>query len=154
MSNYPAFICENGHEISSRKASCTDAFCSQCGARVINKCPECQCTIRGLSMESYGFIVDYDVPAYCRSCGKPYPWTVRSIESTVIMLQESDLSFDDQQKLIDILPDALSETPKTQLASIRFQKAIANAGNFVGEGLRQFAITFGCELFKNYLGLS
>ena len=68
------------------------------------------------------------------------------------MLQESSLPAADQEKLINSLPDMISETPRTQLASVRYKKAIA-VGGFVAEGLRDFVVNFGSEAFKNLIGL-
>lgn len=153
MSYYTGFICTNGHEISSLSYSCSDKYCTKCGAPVISKCDNCGTIIRGCYDSPYGYFGDYDVPSYCHNCGKPYPWTISAIEATVNMLKESDLSCDEQQRLISILPDAVSETPQTQLAAFRFKKAMASAGSFVADGLREFAISFGCELLKKQLGL-
>lgn len=153
MSYFPAFICRHGHKISSTTNHCSDKYCSKCGAPVIAKCPHCDNVIRGSYDNRLGICSEYEVPAYCRNCGKPYPWTSTAIEATMCMLEESELGFDEQEKLKAILPDVLSETPKTQLAAIRFKKAISGAGSFVAEGLRQFAISFGCEVFKKYLDL-
>lgn len=153
MGNYPAYICRNGHAVSTLSLTCHDKYCAKCGAPVSSRCPSCNSTIRGRSDENVMWSSKYIVPAYCRDCGKPYPWTTAAIEATVCMLQESDIPSEDQNKLIDILPDAITETPKTQLAAFRFQKAIATGGAFVAEGLRQFAIDFGCELLKKKVGL-
>ncbi|MGM9626932.1 MAG: DUF2321 domain-containing protein [Faecousia sp.] len=153
MSHYPAYICENGHEISSSSDICAEKFCSQCGAPIISKCPTCNSIIRGKPRSEYNYIFGFHVPAYCCTCGNPFPWTNAAIEAVKYMLEESDLSFDEQKKIVDILPDAMTETPRTQLAAIRFRKFIASAGEFVADGLRQFAIDFGCEIFKSYLGL-
>lgn len=154
MSYYPAFICENGHVVKSLSDSCSDKFCSICGARVIHKCPNCNAVIRGHSRETYGFLTEYTAPSYCIDCGKPYPWIVNAIEATALMLKEEPgLTFDECQKLIDILPDVITETPKTQLAAIRIRKTIATAGKFVAEGLRKFVIDFGCEVLKKQLEL-
>ena len=154
MSYYPAFICENGHVIRTATDSCTDKFCSACGAHVIHKCPNCNSVIRGKDRDAYGFAAIYITPAYCKDCGKPYPWIVNAIEATALILQEEPgLTFDECQKLIDILPDVVTETPKTQLAAVRIKKAFATAGTFVADGLRKFAIDFGCELLKKQLDL-
>lgn len=153
MGHYPAFICTNGHPISTSSANCKDKYCSLCGKPVISKCENCNTVIKGKYDGQFGTIADYKVPSYCPDCGKPYPWTKVAIEATVYMLEESDLAPDEQKKLIEVIPDVFTETPKTQLASIRYKKAIAGAGNFVADGLREFAITFGCEMFKHHLGL-
>ncbi|MBQ9838978.1 MAG: DUF2321 domain-containing protein [Oscillospiraceae bacterium] len=153
MSYYRAYICENGHAISSLSDSCPDKHCAKCGAAVINKCPECNGMIRGRSRSEYGFAAKYTVPSYCIECGKPYPWTRIAIQSTIYMLEESDLSYEEQNKLKEILPDIISETPRTALAAVRFKKAIISGGKFVADFLRQFAIDFGCEYLKNQLDL-
>lgn len=154
MGHYPAFICQNGHPISTSSNSCGDKFCSKCGAPISNKCPSCNNLIRGKSDETYGALANYIVPAYCRHCGKPFPWTSAAIEATIYMLEEeTNLSAEDRNKLIEVLPDVVAETPKTRLAAVRIQKAMATAGTFVAEGLRQFAIDFGCEFLKKQIGL-
>lgn len=152
MDYYPAFICGNGHAVSTLSNYCSDNFCSKCGAALISKCPDCGNTIKGRSVE-FGGLTDYTVPAYCRFCGKPYPWTKAAIEATMYMLQESELSDEEQRKLIEVLPDVIAETPKTQLAAVRIQKAMKTAGAYVAEGIRDFVISFGCELLKSKMGL-
>jgi len=154
MEYYPAFICENGHVIQLFSDSCTDRFCTTCGARVISQCPNCNAVIRGSLRGYFGPAPKYTAPAYCKDCGKPYPWTKNAIEATILLLKEErNLADDDRQKLIDILPDAIAEIPRTQLAAIRIRKGIAATGSFVAEGLRQFAIDFGCEFLKKQLDL-
>ena len=153
MRNYPAFICENGHVNSVYSFTCQDKFCTICGAKIISKCQNCNVTINGRPTGDFGFIGSYNAPAYCHNCGKPHPWTSKAIEAATYMVQEETrLSFDEQQKMIDILPDIVSETPKTQLASIRYKKIIA-LGGFIAEGLRDFAVSFACDAFRNYIGL-
>ena len=73
----------------------------------------------------------------------------------VAELLEEEEQLDDIQrsKLTASLPDIVSETPKTQVAVVRFKKALLSVGKFTAEGLRQFAIDFGCELAKSQLGL-
>ena len=80
-------------------------------------------------------------------------WTSASIEATAHLVEESELDVAAQRKLIEILPDVIAETPKTQLAAYRIQKAICEGSKFVAEGLRQCVIEFGCELLKKQLDL-
>lgn len=154
MTHYPAFICEKGHVIESLSDSCADKYCTVCGARVISKCPNCGAILRGKSRDAYGYLEAYTAPAYCKDCGKPYPWTKIAIEATVLMLkEETGLADDERQKLIDVLPDVIAETPRTPLAATRIRKAISSAGRFVAEGIRQFVIDCGCEFLKKQLDL-
>ena len=93
------------------------------------------------------------MPAYCRGCGKPYPWTERAIQATIELLAEDDnITADECNRLIEVLPDTISETPRTQLAIVRIKKALKYLGEFAADGIRQFIIDFGCELVKKQLG--
>lgn len=148
MDWYPAFICENGHVVRTCDDQCDDRFCQKCGARVIHCCPQCGATIPGkMRDDAADLLFPYHVPNYCASCGKPYPWTANAIEAAVYMIQESDLPKDEKRQLIDVLPDVVSETPKTQLAASRMKRALA-LGGWLAEGLREFLVAFGCELVK------
>jgi len=154
MGYFPAFICENGHEISTNSNACLDKFCTECGAPVISKCPSCGKTIRGISNGDYGFLCVYHVPAYCPDCGQPYPWTKTAIQATIDMLAEDeDYPEQDRERLVEVIPDIISETPKTKLAAVRVKKALNSLGSFAAEGLRSFLIDFGCEFVKSQIGL-
>jgi hypothetical protein len=154
-----AQICLNGHCISpsvDRSPERSQNHCRDCGAKTITQCPACNENINGTynvpGVVAIGF--EYHVPSYCHNCGKPYPWTNRAIEAAEALIDEDDgLSPDEKGKLSESLTDIITETPKTQLASARFKKAFMVAGRFTAEGLRQFAIDFGCELAKKQLGI-
>lgn len=148
-----AFICRNGHVISTSIDWSDGSYCTKCGSPILGDCPNCSHHIFWDPYLEPTHPSSFERPAYCKFCGKPYPWTAAALEAATHMLKESDLTADDQRKVIEILPDAISATPRTQLAALRFQKAMANAGTFVAEGLRQFAIDFGCEFLKKQLGL-
>lgn len=70
-----------------------------------------------------------------------------------LVMEDEDLQDATKKALVASLPDVISETPKTNLAVVRVKKALLSAGKFTVEGLRQFAIDFGCELVKKQLGL-
>lgn len=153
-----AQICLNGHCITSSAdvyPQHQQNFCDQCGAPTIMECPACHTPIRGY-YDSPGVIgsLGYDVPAYCYHCGKQFPWTESAMEAVAaLVMEDEDLQDATKKALVDSLPDVISETPKTNLAVVRVKKALLSAGKFTVEGLRQFAIDFGCELVKKQLGL-
>lgn len=152
-----AALCNNGHCSSDflTNTNYDQRFCQKCGAEIITSCPVCGVPIRG-KYYSPGFIdlTSYSVPSYCYSCGKPFPWTRTALEvATILIEEEAGFSQTDQERLVEILPDIITETPKSNLAAIRFKKALMSAGKFTAEALRQFAIDFGCEFFKKQLGL-
>lgn len=153
-SYYGASICENGHVVSKYDAN-KQKFCTQCGAKVISNCPTCNHSIQGLVVLNYAYIGKrpYTRPDYCPDCGAPYPWTVSAIENIKLLIQEEEeLSEQLKSSIVESLPDIITETPKTNLANVRFKKGLASAGKFTAEALKQFVIDFGCELSKKFLG--
>ena len=72
---------------------------------------------------------------------------------TELVMEDEELQDTAKEALVASLPDVIAETPKTQLATVRVKKALLAAGKFTAEGLRQFAIDFGCEFLKSQLGL-
>lgn len=154
MPNFYAKICLNGHVHVETYPLTKDEYCEICGAKLISKCPHCNSTIKEWNYN--GVIVagkpNYTRPMYCRTCGKPYPWTESALEATILMIQEdTELSALERQNLESSLPDIISETPKTNLAMIRVKKALLTAGKFTADAIRQFVIDFGCELAKSAL---
>nr|DAJ06530.1 MAG TPA: putative cytoplasmic protein [Caudoviricetes sp.] len=154
-----AQICLNGHCISSAVDMYPEEaqpFCEKCGAKTITACPKCGAPIRGVYCEkNCGFIPELDkAPAYCLQCGSPFPWTQSALDIAVALIEEDDsLSGIERKQMIETLPDVISETPKTKLAVIRLKKVLSVVSSFTADGLRQFAIEFGCELVKKQLGL-
>lgn len=155
MSYRSAAICENGHCISSFLTfgeHSEDIACSECGAKIISKCPKCGASIREKLDSDYAAITEYTIPKYCFSCGQPFPWIQLAIDSARKIIEEDDqIEEDFQQKLRASLPDIVSDTPQTKLACTRFKKAFLSVGKFTAEGLRQFVIDFGCEAAKRLL---
>lgn len=154
-----ALICKNGHMLTSSiedEPFAVHKFCSICGATTISACSECNAAIVGSRYYERNDITEMSskVPAYCCDCGKPYPWTRTALETATALIQEDDGINDVQCKeLVASLPDIITETPKTNVAVVRLKKALLTMGKFTAEGLRQFAIDFGCELAKSQLGL-
>lgn len=146
-----AYICENGHPVDVISDYCVDRYCTQCGAPIIFQCPICGETINGMEHDCSG---SYVVPSYCRGCGNPLPWTDRAAQATAELLAEDEnITTDEANKLVDVFPDIITETPRTQLAVVRLKKAMKNLGSFAAEALKQFVLDFGCELVKRQLGL-
>lgn len=155
---YTAQICLNGHMINDsadKYPESNQEFCSRCGAKTITTCPSCGNRIRGYYSSEFVILTSDPTPvdAYCCRCGKPYPWTESAIKNaTAIINEEEELSEQLKASLINSLPDIISETPGTNLATIRIQKGLATAGKFTADAIRQFVIDFGCELAKKSLG--
>lgn len=146
-----AEICLNGHLISaSSSPSNHQAFCTQCGKPTISHCPKCKEQIRGW-FENDGIVIlrrkdSFKIPAYCHSCGEPYPWTISALETAKLLIhEEQEISQQEIDNLVEVLSDLIIETPKTKLAIVRLKKFLSKATEFTADGIRQFLIDFGCE---------
>lgn len=77
-------VCAKGHVIHSREWISGKKFCEVCGAEMFDKCPSCGLPIR--EWNASGTVITgkphYERAAYCRGCGKPYPWTLAASPET------------------------------------------------------------------------
>lgn len=153
-----AQICINGHCTCSsvdENPEMSQNFCKNCGKITITACPSCRAKIRG-SYKEPGIIdlcSTYHTPAYCYNCGAPYPWTQTALDSTKELIAEDEnLHEDEKKKLSESLPDIMSVTPRTQLATTRIKKSLQVAGKYTADAIRQFVIDFGCELALKSMG--
>lgn len=156
MPDYYAKVCLNGHTLIKRFPINDVEYCEECGSLMICFCQNCDTIIKEWHYDDMLVLFPSleAPPKYCKSCGEPYPWTKASIEATAIMIQEDiELSELERKNLEESLPDIISETPKTKVASIRVKKALLTAGQFTADALREFVIDFGCELAKKSIGL-
>lgn len=119
-------LCLNGHWITESvetSPSLMAKACSKCGSFTITKRPSCGVNISGdYCVEGLAVISfrESEVPSYCHECGMPYPWTEARLAAAKALIQEDEqTSEDEQNKLIEVLPDMISDTPRTQLAGTR-----------------------------------
>jgi hypothetical protein len=132
-----AQYCLNGHIISGavrHNRGALEKFCSRCGSETITQCETCQTDIRGTH---YGRVVyTPDRPAYCNGCGKPFPWTTRSLVSAR-ELARFELSDAENHEFADIIENLVKDTPSTPVAIARMEKLVAKMKPAVSEGLKQ-----------------
>lgn len=154
-----AQVCVNGHTITSRAAGKPELLskaCPECGAKTITTCPECNTRIRGeYDVEGIWILGStFTVPKYCHNCGSPYPWTKSKLEAITMLLDEDEnLDFGTKCRAIEVLPDLLAETPKTELAAARWKKLLSGTSKFVGDSIRSIFVEIGAEVALKLLGL-
>lgn len=146
-------VCLNGHGITGSVKSSPEfmkKFCDKCGAATITACPSCDAEIQGRYKSSGVISVrNYEPPAYCKNCGKPYPWTEAKIQAAKELAFElEDLSDGDKQILADNIEDMMAETPRTTLAATRFGKAFKKAGGQAAGALRDIIVDIASETAK------
>lgn len=155
MSGYydVAQICLNGHVVND---SCREHpqhnqnYCDKCGEPTIFKCQNCQTDIRGYY--HVPGIVGGGVelaPNFCHKCGKPYPWIDRKIQAIREMADELDeLTGEEKEKLKNSLDDIVAETPKTEVASLRFKKILKKLRKDSYESIRSILVDIASEAVK------
>ena len=128
-----AQICLNGHVINSSSQTYPQfnkKFCDKCGAETINACPSCQKPIRG-KYHSRGVISvgGLPTPPFCAECGKAFPWTEARLSAAREIADELEVSDDDKEKLKGSLDDLVRESPKTEVAKLKFKNVMRKAGS-------------------------
>ena len=136
----------------------TTDFCTQCGAVGIYACPECNEAIRG-ALLFLGLYDDWQKgqpitkpPGFCHKCGNAYPWTRARIEAAKELISEMDeLQEADREALKSTLPDLIRESPKTELAVVRYKKLLKKAADGSKEGLKKILWVIVTESVKRTL---
>ncbi len=134
-----AQVCLNGHAVNSSfhdDPETNKTFCSECGEPTITECPDCETEIQG---HYRGGIIGsrYHPPHYCHNCGKPFPWTVRTLDVARELAEEFDeLDETEKDQLKESLEDLIKTTPRTPLAQKRFKKIMAKVGRESYEAMK------------------
>lgn len=145
MSNYyTAQVCKNGHLFTAYvedHRNDLETFCSKCGAQMITKCGSCGTNIRGRSRGEFGHWGDYSPPSYCFNCGNPFPWTSSALEATkdILLLSEA-IDSSELATIEDTYRDLIIETPKTQVAAMRFKRLLSKSGKTASDAIYQVMV--------------
>lgn len=91
----------------------------------------------------------YTRPSFCEDCGKPYPWT-QSIQDSAYELIELSLSLDQVEKndFKNSVNDLIVQSPKTNVAQVKFVSYAKKAGTEVAKGLRDVLVDVVSETVK------
>ncbi len=149
-----ALVCLNGHAIngsSMRLPQFNAKHCDQCGEPGIKECPSCGEPIRGHYWGG-ALSIGYDVPRHCRGCGKPYPWTTRSVEAARELIALSDkLNSREKEEFSNAIAEITSDTPKSKVAVQKIRIYSAKAGREIAQGVRDIAVNIASEAVKKIL---
>jgi hypothetical protein len=158
---FTGVACLNGHIITGAAEAYPGRAtprCRECGAAAVSACRDCGA---GLCGGQYSGRLDnraepsWVVPNYCPSCGAAFPWTMlkrEALEATIGELQELETA--ERDGLLALVPDTISETPKTAVAVMRWKRALAKltaeTRSLVTDVLNQSAVS----LVVQHLGLA
>jgi hypothetical protein len=142
-----AQVCPNGHVANSTMQLLPEMnrkYCEACGEATLTACPGCGHPIRG-EFNGIGF-AKYQPPAFCRNCGKPFPWTERTLEAARELASEAEnLSAEEQKEFAGTIDDLVRELPRTQGAAMRFKRLATKAGSVTAGALRDVLVDIVSE---------
>ena len=162
-----ARICLGGHLIGFDKGTVVagrpglnhyiqgESFCEQCGKKAITTCPSCNASIRGeanVTWMAADALPRYSIPAFCRGCGKPYPWTESRLQAAKEQIElEQSLSADDKAVLTTDIEDIAHNSPRAGVAAKRVKAILQKVGGAVGSALQDVFVSVASEVVKNVL---
>jgi hypothetical protein len=124
------------------------AFCPTCGLANVFECQHCEAAIESDEERAP------ERPAYCSSCGKPFPWTETALAAAMEYTDELDeLSTEDKAALKATLNDLTADTPRTELAATRFKKFVRKVAPAAGETLTKIMVNVFTEAAKKMMGI-
>jgi len=157
-----ALVCLNGHLVNdafNRVPRNNSEFCPRCGERTINACEQCSSAIPGDLLNSpedefvfLGGPSSYERPAYCRGCGKPFPWTASALDAAKEYAAEIEGLSDDERRLLsESLDDLVTDGPRTAIAVSRFKRLANKAGTGAVEGFRSILVDVMSEAVRRQM---
>jgi len=133
-----AEVCTNGHTTNSQVEKRPEAcrrHCSTCGAATLQYCPECNAEILGLP---FNWSAHHEPHAFCHGCGHAYPWTLARKRATEQLLDELlELPVEEREKLKTSIDDIAAFTVGSELAVVRFKKAIPKLAEEGADALKK-----------------
>ncbi len=151
-----AQVCLNGHIINhsfEKYPVHNKKFCPECGEPTITNCPECQAKIPGaIHYSNVSGAIDYDLPAFCSECGKPYPWTISRLKAAKELASELEGLTSDEQVILEKSIDEIAKNnPQASVGATRIKKLIAKVGSTAGETLQKVIVEVASETAKKVL---
>lgn len=151
-----AQVCQNGHiinETAQSRPESNETFCQICGAATTMKCDACGATIRGYHhVPGVLTVSTMPLPAYCYTCGAPYPWTSTALDAARELADELDyLTPSEREQLKATLDDLVRDTPRTQVASYRFERLAAKAGSGAADMFKEILVSVASETARKLL---
>jgi hypothetical protein len=115
--------------------------------RTITQCEACNTKIRGHYLRHLS--LNFDVPKFCHQCGKPYPWTEKSLSAAHEYADLVEyLSGEERLQLKTDVGDLVKESPRMAVAAARFKKLAAKAGKGTLEAFRSILTDVLSEAVK------
>ena len=154
-SNYQQ-VCEKGHKITGQypiRPQDQQKFCRKCGANTIIACPKCDAKIKGDRFERrrnrLELVESPDIPSYCSSCGEPYPWTQKRIQTAIQILAEfGDLDEQEKKTIEQDVENIAKDVPEAELSARRIKRIWKKCSNAGYEVIMELASRTAAKILK------
>jgi len=147
-----AQICLNGHVITTNTSysELTKKFCPSCGELTVKSCSNCSAPIKGeYELENVISFSKYHAPSFCDNCGNAYPWTEAAQNAAYELIHFSDsLNLEEKEELNKTIAELMKDSPKSQLAQLRFKIYASKMGKELANGLKNVLIDIVSETAK------
>jgi hypothetical protein len=88
-------------------------------------------------------------PRYCAECGKAFPWTLSAIEAAREYADILDgISLSEKEEIKAQIEELVRDSPRQQVAMVKFQKIAAKAGKVALEGFGKILVSVASEVVK------
>jgi len=157
-----AQVCINGHIITDSvqiSPQINQKFCDICGSPLITKCPHCKADLRGrkhikdvTSMSGGRVVYLNKAEHFCYQCGKPYPWLESKLQDARELINDLEgISVEEKDVLTKSIDEIIKETPKTEIAAIKFKKILSKYSKPIVEAFRNILIDIVSETTKKLI---
>ena len=149
-------VCLNGHQITSSAVSQPQfrkPFCSDCGAKTITTCQECETPIQGHYRNSGVFSSrGTAVPNNCHHCGIAYPWR-REILAAAIEAVQLELEGQDAAEAADLIRAVSIDSPRTEISALKLRKLLSKLSKPVYDVAIKVIADISAATAKSHLGI-
>ena len=151
-----AQICMNGHVVAATAGSSPQfrkSFCKKCGAATTMECLECLSVIQGhYHVPGVIGFMDYDPPLYCHNCGKPFPWTTRTIDAVAQLASgDGSLTRDETVEFREDLREIIRESPQARASANRMKEILGKLKAGTATAIRDMLVDIASESVKKMI---
>jgi hypothetical protein len=152
-----ALVCRNGHVVNDRLRASPERnpeFCPICGAETVSACPGCREPLLGAYLPERAASAPTSpsvvrVPRFCASCGRPLPWTERTLSAARAMIRElSGLPPETRRRLRQSLEHVIQETPQTWEAIRVINETLAQLNPGEASTLRALIVSAAADKIR------
>lgn len=123
----------------------------------ITACQHCKNKIRGGYVSDTAWLgpSSYQRPAFCTSCGKPFPWTERALASAdewVAIAENLDQK--EAAALRAALDEIIRDTPEAPTAALKVKGYMKKVGPIAAEGIKELVVAVASSDVAKAFGAS